>query len=778
MTSSLILALALLSWGMDPAPGPSVPFWWTAYPEADNTMLVNPAGTSWLHGSRFRIGAVFSDSTFEHFDRFTLEDKSGGFTGWWEDNQNLRRFTTSGSFQIGSNLSAGLGYTWYDPTIKNHAQEGEKFFTMGLNLRPDDHIGFGVTGRTSTGDIESCYITGIALRPFGDESVTLTGDYRFQSDNVSSRWAAGAEVRVIDGLTFRGSYSENDMISAGIQLDFGKAGISAGSDISDGNYLGTTVELIMNQYSQPSLIQPLPDFLSYSTNHGDELPSRSFLGPRNPSFTTQMNAIAQGTNDPDIKGLMVDFSDYSLSGAQAEELRAIMIDYRSNGKPVYAYMEYAGKGSYYTASAARSICVHKAGQISVSGFTGYTYFLRGLLDNIGVYPDLMHIGAYKSFSDMLTEYEISDAQIEATTALLESFKAEIVRGISEGRGLEPAQMSVLFEQSPFAGESMVRMGLVDTLLYKDQFQEFIEDELGHSISTMNPIYYSNLPAASSNWGTDPRVAVVIADGNITGGYSGSSLLGRTMGSQTVIEMLEQAANTRGVEAIVLRINSGGGEAMASDDMFHAVENIRESMPVVVSMGSVAASGGYYMACGADAIFADKLTVTGSIGIISGKIVYGELLERIGINVEKIEIRPAGFPGNPYEPYTEEQYERHFEAMQEGYNLFVQTVSEGREMTFDQVDQIGQGRVWSGADAVEIGLVDFNGGVVDAITYAANLAEMNENPEIVVFPELSGFGTISLLPSGLSTLDEIKSITDDPFLNSQGPLYLAPVIVTD
>jgi protease-4 len=772
--------MTLISWAMDPAPGPSVPFWWTAYPEADNTLLVNPAGSSWLPGTKMRIGCIFSDSTFEHFDRITMEDPSGGFTGWWEDNQNLRRFSTSGSFMIGQTLSAGLGFTWYDPTVRNHPQEGERFFTLGLNLRPDPHIGLAATARTSTGDIDGCYIAGAAVRPLGDETLTLTGDYRFENGLIDSRWAAGAEVRAIDGLTFRGSYGEHNTISAGIQLDFGRCTVAAASEIPDGNYTGTTAELILTAYPQPSIIQPLPDFLSYSTAGADELPSRAFMGPRVPSFTDGMAALARGAADPGIKGLLVDFSDYSLNAAQAEELREIMVEYRSGGKPVFAYMESAGNGSYYAASAARAICMHKAGQVSVNGYTGYTFFVRGFLDKIGFFPNLMHIGAFKSASDMLTDYSISEAQIEATAALLETFKAEQVRGISEGRGLEPAQMSVLFLQSPFAGESMVSMGLVDTLLYKDEFEEFAEHELGRSVSTMCPEYYRELAESSSNWGYKPRVAVVVATGNIMGGTSGNSILGRTMGSDTIIEMLEDAANTEGVRAIVLRIDSGGGEALASDDMHHAVQNIREKMPVVVSMGSVAASGGYYMACGADAIFADRMTVTGSIGIISGKFVYADLLENLGINVEKVEIRPSGNSDNPFEPYTDDQYERQFEAMRQGYNLFVNTVAQGRDMTFAEVDSIGQGRVWSGADALELGLVDFNGGVTDAITHAAMLAGMdNDFPEIEVFPRLSGLGTLSLFPGGLSVFGSaVDDLTKLPLMNTEGPLYLAPTLVIE
>lgn len=778
MVSSLLLTLALFSWNMDPAPGPSVPFWWSAYPEADNTLLVNPAGSYWLNSSRMRVGGVFSDSTFEHFDRFTIEDKSGGFTGWWEDNQNLRRFTTSGSFQPFSSFSTGLSYTWYDPTQNNQPLSNENFFTLGINYRPKAHFGLGATFRSSVADLDACYITGIAIRPFGDETITLTGDYRFESGVITDRWSAGAEIRAIDGLTVRGAYGQDDTYTVGLQLDFGKASIVGGAELPDGDYSGTTTELILGDSPQPSIINPLPDFLSYKANNSNELPSKSFFGPRIPSFTETISILAQGADDDDVEGLLVDFSDYSLSRAQGEELRNVMVSYRQVGKPVYSYMEYGSNNSYYTASASEAICMHKAGQISINGFTGYTFFVRELLDKIGVYPDLMHIGKYKSASDMLTEYEISDAQAEATTALLETFKQELVRGISSGRGFEPAQMHFLFSNSPFAGRALTQTALIDTLMYHDEFEVFVEEEIGRSIVTMSPEYYSNIQRESSSWGSKPVVAVVVADGNIIGGHSGNSILGRTMGSETVIEMLEKAAAAEGVQSIVLRINSGGGEAMASADMFHAVENIRRNMPVVVSMGAVAASGGYYMACGADAIFADKMTVTGSIGIITGKFVFGGLLEMVGINVEKVEIDPSGSPSNPFEPYTEEQHERRFNAMREGYNLFVNTVADGRGMSFDEVNAIGQGRVWSGVDALELGLVDYNGGVIDAINHAAELARItDEDYQIKIFPTMDGFGTINMFPS-LSASEFLQELSSDPIISCEGPLYLAPIVIVE
>ncbi|HOP26076.1 MAG TPA: signal peptide peptidase SppA [Candidatus Sabulitectum sp.] len=778
MSVSVLAALALLGWAMDPAPGPSVPFWWTAYPEADNAVLVNPAGTAWLNGSSVRIGCIFSDSTFEHFDRVTLDDPSGGFAGWWEDDQSLRRFTASASHSFRS-MSAGVGYTWYDPTVEDHPQNGEKFFTLGLNLRPDPHIGLGATARTATGDIDECYITGLALRPLGDHRLTLTGDYRFESGVIPDRWSAGAEARFLDGVAIRASYGDNDSFSAGLQLDFGRTGITAGAEIPDGNYVGSTAEILMFDNPRPSVIEPLPDFLSYSTERADELPSREFLGPRIPSFTEELAALSRGVGDPEVSGVMLDMSDYSLNAAQSEELREILQSYRAAGKPVFAYMESAGNGSYYAASPCEAICMHRAGEVSMSGYSGYTFFLRGFLDKIGVYPDLMHIGDYKNASDMLTEYRISDAQIEAMTTLMETIKAEQIRGISGGRGFEPAQLAGFFENSPISGEALVTTALVDTLLYQDQFQDFVEHAIGRSVDTMSPGFYSSVPREPSRWGCKPAVAVVVATGNIINGESGSGLMGRNMGSDTITEMLEEAASTPGVRAIVLRIDSGGGDALASDDMHHAVQNVRERMPVVVSMGGVAASGGYYMACGADAIFADRMTITGSIGIISGKITYGDMLEKLGINVERVDIEPSGSPRNPYEPYTEEQWEREFASMRQGYELFVNTVARGRDMTFDEVDAIGQGRVWSGKDALELGLVDHNGGVVDAVAHAARIAEIDGDHDLVVFPRVSGLGTLSMsLFQGASVSGALNELAGDPLLNARGPLYMAPWLIVE
>lgn len=761
----LLMQLPAMALALDPLPGNPMPFRFTAYPEASSALFTNPAGFPWLKFQDMTITWAFTDSTWEGLDGVALQSQQGGIAGWWEDRASLRRFDTGAGIRTGDYFTLGTGFSWFDPTVDDHPLDGATFFTLGACLRPSGNLSAGITWRSSAGEYDQHTTAGLALRPAGSR-VTVTGDWAFTDWKAGDgRWQAGLEVLAVPGLTVRGSISE-DLVIAGLQLDFQKASARSAFVLTDGSYSGGTGSISILDRQTESFLNPSGRFLEFRANSMAEEPSRRFLGPRVPSFSEQMVLLRRAAQDPDVPGLLVDYSDFSLNAAQTEELRETMVRFREQGKPVFAYIEYAGTSSYYSAAAARKICMHPAGQISISGFTTYTPFLRGLLDRLGIFPDLMHIGDFKSASDMLTRTDMTDAQREATRALLESARTELARGLADGRGYEPAQVRSLFTDSPYWGARARQMSLVDTLIHPDQFHEFVEGELARGIAVISPQEYQASIPPSSSWLQEPRVAVVIATGNIVNGESGGSIMGANMGSDTIVRLLERAAATRGVKALVLRIDSGGGDAMASDDMNRAVERIRERMPVVVSMGSVAASGGYYMACGADAIFADRLTVTGSIGIITGKFVFGELLDRIGINVESVSIDPEGSPGNPFEPYTEDEWQREFQAMRGGYELFVNTVARGRGMTFEQVDSIAQGRVWSGSDALDLGLVDYNGGVADAVALAARLGGIETPfPELVVFPEPSPFGSFS---PGLPSL---SSLANHPLLTGGGYLYL-------
>jgi protease-4 len=371
---------------------------------------------------------------------------------------------------------------------------------------------------------------------------------------------------------------------------------------------------------------------------------------------------------------------------------------------------------------------------------------------------------------MLTRSNMSDSERRATTELLESFQEELARGIADGRGLEPGQLREIMETGPYTAGRALDAGMVDGICYRDQ----VADEIGGDPEVLALDEYAAAIPSTDTWGPAGHIAVVTATGYIERGESGTSFpMGRMMGSGTICTVLREAASQPGARAVVLRIDSGGGDALASADMYHAVEQVMEDMPVIVSMGGVAASGGYYMACGADRIFADRMTVTGSIGIISGKFVFGEMLDSLGINMEEITIGPMASMNSPFRRYSDSERDRAFQLMSDGYELFVRTVAESRDMTFEEVDSLGRGRIWSGSDALEIGLVDEVGGISDAVMYAAAISGMDTGdiPEIRVYPTPEFPGTISAPGFGVSS-----EILD--YFGGERLLYLMQPFSTD
>lgn len=753
---SILFILVSLAGAYD-APGPKDVFDWVAYPEAGNPELVNPAGFSFISSLRLRFGMAASDSAFEGFDRISVAFPGAGISGWWDDDVSMRKFTLSSSMNVFENIASfGMGYSWFDPTVKASPFSGKNFYTLGIIVRPLDWFSFGLVRRggmdlPGDSDVEAVYRAGLAVRPLGEditvvtnlETGTVLDDYRF---------SAGLEIHPLEGLAIRADAGE-DYLSFGMEAGFGSAGLSLGA-ISDDDYsyCSSRGEITFSTGPGPDLFGPSGIFVRIKASDFDELRQRPFLGSVQPCFTETAILLDRIASDNSVSGVIVDIEGSAGSLAQLEEIRNQLQRIKQSGKKVYFYVETIGNGGYYLASCGSRIWMHPAGEISFLGLASEAFFLREFLDNVGIYPDFQHIGEYKSASDMLTRSDMSDAQRRAMTALLESFQRELTAGVANGKGLESAQLRTIIDAGSYTASRAVTAGMVDGICYQDQVEEKVGEELDRDINAISIEAYAASIPADDTWGPDSHIAVVVASGAIMRGESGSSFpFGRVMGSETVSDFLEEASSQAGVKAIVLRIDSPGGDALASADIHHAVERIRREIPVIVSMGGVAGSGGYYIACGADRIFADRMTLTGSIGIISGKFSFGGLMENLGINVEEVSTGPMASMYSSFRPYTERERERSFDLMEDGYNLFVETVAEGRDMTFEEVDSIGRGRIWSGTDALEIGIIDECGGVVDAIYYAAMLTGMNtdEVPGVRIYPTPSFPGTMKMPGFGVS-----------------------------
>ncbi|MCK4806709.1 MAG: S49 family peptidase, partial [Candidatus Aegiribacteria sp.] len=472
------------------APGPNEVFDWVAYPEAGNPELVNPAGFSFVNSLRLRLGMAASDSTFEGFNRVSIAFPGAGISGWWDDNVSMRKFTISSSMSIFENIaSIGVGYTWFDPTVKVSPFSGKKFFALGLIVRPLEWFSFGLVRRggmdlPGDADIETAYKAGFAVRPLG-EDLTIVTNLETGTDFEDHRFSAGVEVRPMEGFSIRADVGE-DYLSLGLEAGFGNAAISYGAlSDNDYSYSSSRGDITFSTGPGPNLLEPSGVFIRLETDQFDELRQRPFLGSVQPCFTETALLLDRIASDNSVSGVIVDIEGSAGSPAQAEEIRNLLQRASESGKKVYFYIEYVSNGGYYLASCGSSIWIHPCGEVSFIGLAFGGLFFREFLDRVGIYPDFQHIGEYKSASDMLTRSDMSDAQRRATSTLLESFQQELTAGVANGTGLEPAQLHTIMNAGPYTAERAVTAGIVDGVCYQDQVEERISDELGREISVIS-----------------------------------------------------------------------------------------------------------------------------------------------------------------------------------------------------------------------------------------------------------------------------------------------------
>jgi protease-4 len=448
------------------------------------------------------------------------------------------------------------------------------------------------------------------------------------------------------------------------------------------------------------------------------------------AMRTTVELIRRAGTDDRITSLVVMPQAAGALWAQLQEVRQALVDFKASGKPVTAYLEYGGAGEYFVASAADRILMMPAGQLDLSGIATYELFFRGALDKLGVYPDLLHVGDYKTASNTFTEQTFTPAHREVTRALNRSWYDELVRTIAAGRGRTEDEVRALIDGGPYLAAGARDAGLVDDLAYEDQIPD------GSPVPGRRRLeaetYERGRPFASGG----PRIALLYAAGVIASGESAFDAPGgQVIGSETFAGWVRRVRVDSGVRAIVVRIDSPGGSAIASEVIWRELMLARDVKPVVVSMGDVAASGGYYIAAPAHAIVAQPGTITGSIGVVTGKYVLDGTMRKLGIGTGVESDGRFAQIYSPFRPFTGEERARVEEQMQATYELFLTRVAEGRQQTRDTIDHVAQGRVWTGRQASELGLVDELGGLDRAIAIAKERARIDAdtNVSLVVYP---------------------------------------------
>jgi protease-4 len=471
-------------------------------------------------------------------------------------------------------------------------------------------------------------------------------------------------------------------------------------------------------------------------DYAPEDPMARIFGITQPqSFSDLLMQLRKAKADNRIGAILLDIDFPGIGWGRADELREAIKDFRASGKPVYAYMEIGSNKEYYIATAADKIFLPPAGDLYITGFAANVMFYRGSLDKLGIEPQFIKIGKYKNAPDQYTEKKMTEAHKEVVNSILDEYFERLTQAIADERKKSPEDVKSLIDGAPYHADDALKLGLIDGASYRDQIFEELKTRLGYKtedkIRTISGGEYRNVPADSLGLNNGERIAVIFASGAInTGRSSRSPFGGETLGSDTIVKAVNEAANDNSIKAIVLRVDSPGGSALASDLMWSALENARTKKPVVVSMADVAASGGYYISCNASKIVAAPSTLTGSIGVFMGKPVMKGFYDWLGVSNEYVLRGKNAGLFREDQKWTGDELKKMEEQTQKIYFAdFVPKVAKGRGKTDEEVNSVGQGRVWTGAQAKQNGLVDELGGLEKAIEIAKQLANLPPDKDV-------------------------------------------------
>jgi protease-4 len=460
----------------------------------------------------------------------------------------------------------------------------------------------------------------------------------------------------------------------------------------------------------------------------------SFFEPP-PTVRSVVESLRKAKVDRRVTSVVIRPTGTAALWGKVQEIRDAIGDFKTSKKPIIAYLEYGGEQEFYLASACDKVFLMPTASLDLTGIASYELFLRGTLDKIGAYPDAMHIGDYKTASNQMTERTFTPAHREMAESLNRDLYEQLLKGIATGRQKREAEVRQLIDHGPFLPEDAVRAGLVDDVAYEDEIDDKVS--LGRGRTTFLEHHeYRAVSPSSLGLNRGPRIAVLYAAGIITSGESSyDSPQGEVVGSDTIIRYLRKARADDSIRAIVLRVDSPGGSAIASDVIWREVELTRAVKPVIASMSDVAASGGYYIAMPAHKIVAEPATLTGSIGVVMVKFVIDGTLKKLGMNMEGVSDGRYANLYSPIRPFSPEERAKIQEQMQATYDAFVEKAASGRHTTPEKIDAIAQGRVWTGQQAKQIGLVDELGGLERALALAKEHAKIGRDTEVelVVYP---------------------------------------------
>jgi len=718
---------------------------------------------------------------------------SAPYFGFGMHSQSVNDFTIIDykiSTAFGSDdFSAGFSYGWSggDVNYFNHSD----VFTIGTIYRPSSFLSFSLMGNLPTkGETEG--IIGVGVRPLSNYNITLFGDYTFTQDKISEKikWSAGAIVEPLNGFRLIGRFFDGKSFNIGTQLGFGAIGLSTISHFKDDSkYSHNTygIRIGANDRNIFDLFKGKDNYTELNLIGGIKYQNFKLFDNSKTllSVIDQLDAVK---NDNSVSGIAINLSGINVNREMLWEIREKLKEIKSYNKKVYIYIDRVGIQAYHLASVADKIVLDPMGTISLEGFLMGRTFYKGTLDMLGIGFRELRYFKYKSAAESYAREDFSEGDREQRQRYIDENYKLVQKDICEGRKFTNSYFDSLIDSTYlFLPDESISLKLADTLARWDDISKVINhyEKSDKNLVAANSLDRFSLP--EDDWGSKPKIAVIYAIGGTS--------LDDGIKARTLVKYVEAAINSSNVKAIVLRVDSPGGDALASDYIAEVLRKNKGKKPVIVSQGYVAASGGYWLSMFADTIVAAPNTITGSIGVI-GSFAYNKTFKQdVGLSTDFIKIgkyADLGFGATipfvgimlPDRDLNENELNKMEVGIKTLYKGFVDKVAVGRKKSFDEIEKIAQGRIWAGSDGLKNGLVDVLGGLSDAIKIAEQKSGLyNKDYEIVEMPEPEWFDFNSLMPSFFKFESKI---TEDPFIqdlkfrlqNNGIPMPMLPIDFID
>ncbi len=651
-----------------------------------------------------------------------------------------RGFFFKNIFGFGAGYSLGRGNADY---YYNYSG-----WNTGFLFRPFSFISFGAVFRDLNTEIDGkkiyrSDIYSAAIRPY-KEYLTLTADY-VKKENRSFRegkYYFSGEFTGYKDISLILKYGTDKSFTFGLTLPLfmrngGGTGVTLdayGSAKSETeNFKSAGIAFEFKSRKTPMQIAASDNFitLKINGNYSSERDDSGFFSKKEPTYQDLVRGLERAGNDPSIHGFILEIDNAGFGMAQIQEIRDLLNNFRSKRKKVYSVLNYSGNKEYYLATASDKIYFTPNAAFALTGLSVKAYFLKGLLDKGGVKFEAFSKGKYKSFSETFTRNDMSKEARENLSEILTDLNEQYINGIIEERKLKRSDIQELFNKGFYTPAEAKEKGFIDDIMYANEFLDSINSK-GKTISFSD---YTEEEESGRSWGITPAIAVINVTGSIVSGNGESSFGGNT-GDYDYRNSIDTAFRDRSVKAVVIRIDSGGGSAAASDFMWHALYSAKKKnpKPVVFSFGNTAASGGYYIACTGDPIFAGKATITGSIGVVAGKITAEELYSKLGISTETIKMSEFADIFSESRSLKQNEkilFQKNIDFI---YDRFTGKVMEGRNISAKEIADVAEGKIHTGAAAKGNRLINETGGITAAIEYAKLKGGIYSGYRILNFPE--------------------------------------------